>query len=93
MSTGKKSASDAGKLLGNKDTPQKVKEVAASVLAQAKAKSPEAPRESTGEVPASDAGRLLGDKSTPQKVKEIAASDLAQAKKSPVPPTPPAKKK
>lgn len=36
MSTSKKAASDAGKLLANKKTPKKVKEVAASDLAQAK---------------------------------------------------------
>lgn len=33
--TGKKPASDAGKLLGKPTTPKKVKEVAASDLAQA----------------------------------------------------------
>ena len=41
MATGKKPASDAGKLLGSKNTPKKTKEVAASDLAQAKKKPPE----------------------------------------------------
>ena len=36
MSTGKKPASDAGKLLASKKTPPKVREVAASDLAQKK---------------------------------------------------------
>ena len=35
MSTGKKPASDAGKMLADKKTPAKVKEVAASDLSQA----------------------------------------------------------
>ncbi|MDB5306060.1 MAG: hypothetical protein JWO38_262 [Gemmataceae bacterium] len=43
MSTGKKPAHDASKLLSDKDTPKKVKEVAASDLAQAKKKPPETP--------------------------------------------------
>jgi hypothetical protein len=40
MATGKKPAHDAGKLLGDKKTPAKVKKVAASDLSQAKKKSP-----------------------------------------------------
>jgi len=36
MSTGKKPAHDASKLLSNPNTPKKVKEVAASALAQSK---------------------------------------------------------
>jgi hypothetical protein len=35
MATGKKPASDAGRLLGGKKTPPKAREVAASDLAQA----------------------------------------------------------
>lgn len=45
MSTGKKPAHDASKLLSGKTTPQKVKEVAASDLAQAK-KKPSPPKKS-----------------------------------------------
>lgn len=40
MSTGKKPAHDASKLLSNPSTPKKVKEVAASDLAQAKHRKP-----------------------------------------------------
>lgn len=76
MASGKKPASDAGKLLGSSKTPPKVKEVAASVLSQAK-KEPE----QTGKKAASDAGQLLAKKNTPPVVKEVAASDLSQAKK------------
>ncbi len=36
MATGKKSASDASKLLRDPETPKKMKEIAASDLAQAK---------------------------------------------------------
>jgi hypothetical protein len=43
MATGKKPASDSGKLLAKPATPAKVKEVAASDLAQAK-KKPEPPK-------------------------------------------------
>ena len=84
MPTGKQPASDAGKLLGDKSTPPKVKEVAASTLSQAKPTP-----ETTGPKPASDAGKLLGTPATPAPVKRVAASDLAQAK--PKPPAPPAK--
>ena len=38
--TGKKVASKAGELLGKKDTPKKVKSVAASALTQAPDKKP-----------------------------------------------------
>jgi hypothetical protein len=40
MATGKKPAHDAGKLLGGKKTPPKVREVAASDLAQTPRKTP-----------------------------------------------------
>ncbi len=44
MATGKKPASDAGKLLGGKKTPPKVREVAASDLSQAGKKKPTPPK-------------------------------------------------
>jgi len=46
MSTGKKPAHDAGKLLGGKDTPKPVKRVAASDLSQAKKDPPKPPKKS-----------------------------------------------
>jgi hypothetical protein len=76
MSTGKKPARDAGKLLGKASTPPAVKKVAASDLAQAK--KPD--RSTTGPAAASAAGKILGSNASKQ-VKEVAASDLSQAKK------------
>jgi hypothetical protein len=40
VTTGKKPASDSGRLLGNPKTPKKVKEISASDLAQAKHRKP-----------------------------------------------------
>ena len=47
MATGKKPASDAGKLLGDKKTPKTDKEVAASALAQAPKKQPDKKKDDT----------------------------------------------